>query len=64
MPPIMYHVMKHEVRKPFRYLMYAFDYNIDAHFKVFKKAWIQVNVEIKKINIVNLFGFTLKDIVF
>lgn len=55
--------MKHEVKKPFRYLMYTFDYDIDAHLRVFTKAWIKVNGEIKKINIVNLFGFTLKDIV-
>ncbi len=34
--------------------------NRNAHIKVFKKA-IKTNGEIMKVNIINLFGFTLRD---
>jgi len=36
------------------------DIDLNAHIKVFKKA-IRVNEEIMEVDIINLFGFTLKD---
>jgi hypothetical protein len=36
------------------------DTDLDAHIRVFKKA-IKVNGEIMEANIINLFGFTLKN---
>jgi hypothetical protein len=36
------------------------DTNLDAHIKVFKKA-IKANGETMEVDIINLFGFTLRD---
>jgi hypothetical protein len=36
---------------------------LDAHIRVFKKV-IKVNGEIVEANIINMFGFTLKDNIF
>ncbi len=39
------------------------DIVLDAHIRVFKKV-IKVNGEIVEANIINMFGFTLKDNIF
>ncbi len=44
----------------FQYPTYMKDTNFNAHIKVFKKA-IRANREIMEPNIIDLFGFTLKD---
>jgi len=36
------------------------DTNLDAHIKVFKKT-IKANMEIMEVNIINLFGFILRN---
>jgi hypothetical protein len=46
-----------------QYLTYVKDINLDAHIKVFKKA-IKANGETMEANIINLFGFILKDNIF
>ncbi len=38
------------------------DYNLVAHVKVFKAA-IKINGEIKNAKIINMFSFTIRDIV-
>jgi hypothetical protein len=43
-----------------QYLTYVTNTNINAHIKVFKKV-IKINGEMVEANIVNLFGFTLRD---
>jgi len=45
------------------YLEYVKDSNLDAHVRVFKVA-IKANGETDDVEIVNLFNFTFKDIVF
>ncbi len=42
----------------FQYPSYVKDINLDDHIKVFKKV-IRVNGETMKVDIINLFGFTL-----
>jgi hypothetical protein len=49
--------------KKLQYLTYVKDTNLDAHIRVFKKA-IKINGETMEANIINLFGFTLKDNIF
>jgi hypothetical protein len=46
--------------KKLQYPTYVKDTDLDAHIKVFKKA-IKANGEIMEVDIINLFGFTLKD---
>ncbi len=48
--------------RPLNYLEYAKDFDPNAHVRVFK-AIIRANGETKDVEIVNLFNFTLKDIV-
>jgi hypothetical protein len=48
---------------PLNYLEYVKDSNLDAHVRVFKVA-IKANGETDDVEIVNLFNFTFKDIVF
>jgi hypothetical protein len=43
-----------------QYRRYVQDINLDVHIKVFKKK-IRVNGEIVEANIINLFGYLLKD---
>jgi hypothetical protein len=50
-------------RWPLNYLEYVKDYIPDVHVKVFK-ATIRANSEIDDAKQINLFNFTLKDIVF
>ncbi len=49
--------------RPFNYLEYVKDSNLDVHVKVFKVA-IRANSEIDDAKFINLFSFNLKDIVF
>ncbi len=46
-----------------QYPTYVKDTNLDIHIRVFKKA-IKVNSEMMEAEIINLFGFTLKDSIF
>ncbi len=46
--------------KKLQYPTYVKDIDPDAHIKVFKKA-IKTNGEMVEVDIINLFGFTLKD---
>jgi len=46
--------------KKLQYPTYVKDTDLDVHIKVFKKA-IKANGETMEANIINLFGFTLKD---
>jgi sugar phosphate permease len=46
-----------------QYPTYVKDTDLDAHIRMFKKA-IKVNGKIIKIDIINLFGFTLRDSIF
>jgi hypothetical protein len=43
-----------------QYRTYVINTDPDVHIRVFKKA-IKVNGETMEANIINLFGFTLKD---
>jgi hypothetical protein len=43
-----------------QYPTYVKDINLDAHIRVFKKA-IKANGEIMEVDIINLFGFILRD---
>jgi hypothetical protein len=49
--------------KKLQYPTYVIDIYPDAHIRVFKKA-IKANGETVEANIINLFGFTLKDNIF
>jgi hypothetical protein len=49
--------------KKLQYPTYVKDVYPNAHIKVFKKA-IKANGETMKVDIINLFGFTLKDNIF
>jgi hypothetical protein len=44
----------------FQYFTYVKDINLDAHIRVFKKV-IKANGETMEANIINLFGFTLRN---
>jgi hypothetical protein len=46
--------------KKLQYPTYVKNTNLDVHIRVFKKA-IKVNSEMMEVEIINLFGFTLKD---
>jgi len=62
-PAIMQHVSKLVTKLPYKKLQYATyvkDIDLDAHIKVFNKA-IKANGEIVKVDIINMFSFTLKD---
>jgi hypothetical protein len=47
--------------KKLQYPIYIKDTNPNVHIKIFKKA-IKTNGEIVEVDIINLFGFTFKDI--
>ncbi len=49
--------------QPFNYLEYVKDSNPDVHVRVFK-ATVKANGETEDVEIVNLFSFTLRDIMF
>jgi hypothetical protein len=49
--------------KKLQYPTYVKDIDPDVHIKVFKKA-IKANGETMEANMINLFGFTLKDNIF
>jgi hypothetical protein len=62
-PPVVQPISKLVTKLPYyklQYPTYVKDTNLDAHIKVFKKA-IKVNGETMEANIIDLFGFTLKD---
>jgi hypothetical protein len=62
-PPIVQRVSKVTTKLPYIKLQcptYVKDINMDAHIIVFKKA-IKVNGELVEAEIINLFGFILKD---
>ncbi len=62
-PPIVQHVLEPITKLPnkkIQYLIYVKDIDLDAHIKMFKKA-IKANGETMEADIINLFGFTLKD---
>jgi hypothetical protein len=48
---------------PFNYLEYVKDSNLDVHVRIFKAA-IRTNSKTNDVEIVNLFSFTISDIVF
>jgi len=65
-PPIVQLVSKPRTKLPYKKLQYpTYVKNTDpnAHIKVFKKA-IKANGEIVESNIINLFGYILKDNIF
>jgi hypothetical protein len=49
-------------RRPLNYLEFVKDFNPNVHVKVFKVV-MKANSETGDVEIVNLFNFTLKDIV-
>jgi len=49
--------------KKLQYPTYVKDTDPDAHIKVFKKV-IKANGEVVEANVINLFGFTLRDNIF
>jgi hypothetical protein len=49
--------------QPFNFLQYFKDFDPDAHVRVFK-AVIKANSETDDAKIINLFSFTLKDIMY
>jgi hypothetical protein len=62
-PHVVQLVSKLATKLPYRrlqYPTYVKDINPDAHIRVFKKA-IKANGEIVEVDIINLFGFTLRD---
>jgi hypothetical protein len=62
----MQHVSEPVAKLPYRklqYPTYVRDTDPNAHIRVFKKA-IKINGETMEANIINLFGFTLKDNIF
>jgi hypothetical protein len=59
-PPLPPNMPSH---RPFNYLEYVKDFDLDANVKVFKVAII-ANGEIDDAYIFNLFNFTLKDVVY
>jgi hypothetical protein len=62
-PFIVQLVPKPPTKLPYRklqYPTYVKDTNPDAHIRMFKKA-IKANGEIVEVNIINMFGFTLKN---
>jgi hypothetical protein len=65
-PPIVQLVSKPTTKLPYmklQYPTYVKDTDLDAHIKVFKKA-IKANGEIVEADIINVFGFTLRDNIF
>jgi hypothetical protein len=58
-------VLELATKLPYRklqYPTYVKDINPNVHIKMFKKA-IKANGEIIEFDIINMFGFTLKDII-
>ncbi len=49
--------------KKLQYPIYIKDINPNVHIRIFRKA-IKINGEIVEANIINLFGFILKDNIF
>jgi hypothetical protein len=49
--------------KKLQYPTYVKDIDLDVHIRVIKKA-IEANVEMVEANIINLFGFTIRDNIF
>jgi hypothetical protein len=65
-PPIVQPVSELATKLPYKklqYLTYVKDIDPYAHIRVFKKA-NKANGEILEANIINLFGFTLRDNIF
>jgi hypothetical protein len=65
-PPIVQPMSKPTTKLPYKKLQYPTyikDINPNAHIKVLKKA-IKANGEIVESDIINLFGFTLRDSIF
>jgi hypothetical protein len=65
-PPVVQHVSKPTTKLPYRKLQYPtyVKYNdLDVHIRMFKKA-MKANGEIMETDIINMFGFTLKDNIF
>jgi hypothetical protein len=65
-PPIVQLVSEPATKLPYmklQYPTYVKNTNLDAHIRVFKKA-IKANGEIMEVDIINLFGFILKDNIF
>jgi hypothetical protein len=64
-PPIVQPILKPTTKLPYKklqYPTYVKDTNLDVHIKVLKKA-IKANGEIVETDIINLFGFTFRDII-
>jgi hypothetical protein len=59
--PLIPPIKPHE--RPFNYLEYVKFFDPNVKVRIFK-ATIRANVEIDDADIVNLFGFTLKNIIF
>jgi hypothetical protein len=62
-PPIVQPILEPTTKLPYMKLQYPTfvkGTNLDVHIKVFKKA-IKINGETMEANIINLFGFTLKN---
>jgi hypothetical protein len=65
-PPIVQPILEPTTKLPYmklQYPTYVKDTDLDVHIRVFKKA-IKTNGEIVEVDIINLFGFTLKDNIF
>jgi hypothetical protein len=65
-PHVVQNVSKPTTKLPYRklqYPTYVKDIDLDVHIRVFKKA-IKANGETMEIDIINMFGFTLKDNIF
>jgi hypothetical protein len=65
-PPVVQPIPKPITKLPYmklQYPTYVQDTNPDAHIRVFKKA-IKASDETMEANIINLFGFTVKDNIF
>jgi hypothetical protein len=59
MPPLP---PKNPYCRPFNYLEYVKDSNLDVHVRMLKVA-IKINNEIDDVEVINLFNFTFRDIV-
>jgi hypothetical protein len=62
-PPVMQPIEEPTTKLPYRklqYPIYVIDINPHVHIRVFKKA-IKANGEVVEFDIINLFGFTLRD---
>ncbi len=65
-PPFVQPILKPTTKLPYKklqYLTYVKDTNLDAYIKMFKKA-IKTNGEMVEVNVINLFGFILRNSIF